>query len=120
MCIVYCLPCSLNGLFEGEGEFTAGLGSGYGGAATLILIQPQVAFWEDVLRCLEMWVMAQHQSFGSRRDSKLLLRASGPARVSWRKTAPRDPLHFLARLNAGIYFGWSFTMAILEGVGLGN
>lgn len=67
-----------------------------------------------------MWVMAWHQSFSSHRDSKLLLRVSGPARVSWRKTAPGDYLHFLTRLPVGIYFEWSFTVAILEGAELRN
>lgn len=55
VCMFYCLLCSLNGLFEGP---TAGLGGGAQQAATLILIQSQVAFWEDVLRCLERWVLA--------------------------------------------------------------
>lgn len=64
--------------------------------------------------------MAWPQSSGSHRDSKLLLRVAGPSRVSWRKTAPGDPLHFRTRLHAGIYFRWNFTVAILKGVGLRN
>lgn len=117
VCIFYSLLCSLNGLFE-MGHRRLCVGGQW--AATLILIQPQVSFWGYIGGCLEKWVLAWPQSSSSHMDSKLLLRAAGLSSASRGRQPLGDPLHSRISLHACIHFGWNFTVAVLEGVGVGN
>lgn len=36
------------------------------------------------------------------------------------KSVPRDPFRSHTKLPAGIYWGWNFTVTVLEGAGVGN
>lgn len=108
----YCsLLCSLNSFFEGDSGSQQALGGGHP-AATFILIQPQVAFWGRAGMSGEVGFGLS----GSCRDSKPPLWV---ARLPGGRQRPATPFYPHTRLRARIYFGWNFTVGILEGV-VGN
>ena len=52
-----------------------------------------------------------------KRDSRLLLWV---ARLLGRRQPLGTPIPSHTRLQAGIYLGWNFTVALLEGAGVGD
>lgn len=117
VCIFYSLLCSLNSLFEGGDRSQKALGGGtvgnhldsnsttgcfFGGHAG---VSGEVGFG----LASKLWLL-----------QRLKAAIEGGRAFQHLPKAPGNPLHSRTRLYAGIHFGWNFTVAILEDVGVEN